>query len=96
MDDLFVAIDAAELTEVDADFIKTLVSKLVKPILEQYALKGAQELRFQKGSHTVCKPHVDERPRPGRQRARCTTGMGEAPLRRLSQRAIEPAHLCAK
>ena len=54
LDDLFVAIDAAELTEVDADFIKTLVSKLVKPILEQYALKGAQELRFQKGSHTVC------------------------------------------
>ena len=54
LEDVFVAIDAAELAEVEPNFIQVLVGKLVQPMVAEVARLAAEQLRFQKGSHTVC------------------------------------------
>ena len=54
LDDLFEAIDAADLTEVDGAFIRTLVKKLVQPILDRYEKEDNERLRMPKGTHAVC------------------------------------------
>ena len=54
LEDVYGAMDAAELTEVGPAFIQVLVPKLVKPLLDRHEEEEALKLRFGKGSHVLC------------------------------------------